>query len=828
MNSFLPDYLNKLQAFEPKGFNVSELRQILAHDAFNWVNFRLLESLVNDSDEGIFQIVIPNQQIKSEWLRPIFTSIALLKWQENAINTTPQYHLNFKPNCRYYLPRRGIEYIALGGNAFRLANDTNATRRELTMTQCAELVALSDYREEHDRRTVRKALKDYFDFFQQLMPNASTCPTHFTSRILVVSERGITEDAQHIPYQYNGDAPSLPIQPLIQVVNSWDDAADYLENDASFDTLFIVGTPKYRDKGHAILQSQIRFSQLKKIVLIGSEKLDTEADMRTWHWTFEELAVLKHRKLVPFERLAFAQKELNCLQKDVEMLEKGVYTEGVTLASFSQKLLNFPLRQVVATETVEILKDRAGQLLMSDFTTQAQFADWPDEKIARTESALKQLLTKAFDIVCTKQPKYEEILNRVRQNERMRVRIITSRQEASVLNQFFEAKGFYPKRAKAVTIGEFDRSFSDKSEEVLAKTTFIIPHIYFKTGEPLAYYHLFQKARRAASVLLLHYDLPIESERLDRFAQLFELDVRRRLLAKDRVDWLEIEFPQEILEVSSPIFQAETTAEQAFDDFFSRYFKNGIDDFVGQNENEVTDWDSRPMGENFTPSVSNLNRVRWHIEFDNGNSVDLPDYFQIVKKDKSKVSVERLQCGDEVIYFNITPEDSRPALAEIPEAKEILSRIKAASRRWHSCFESLQIYGNAKKQGSATDLKIKYGITVSPNQIESWLAKKGKELFPRSIEDLSKILDGYRRIKTDMTDVEMNEILSLQNQAASLREVVTKLNRELIEYSYRKNTEGLPMLAKIPAVHLESLLLTQQFRRVKKIEKTDNQSLLTH
>ena len=312
------------------------------------------------------------------------------------------------------------------------------------------------------------------------------------------------------------------------------------------------------------------------------------------------------------------------------------------------------------------------------------------------------------------------------------------------------------------------------------------------------------------------------------FEKFNKYDILRRLNSVHRFDWLGIEYVSET-EKNTPLsIEAQKEEKEAFAmlekvskkqskdrlDIANYFARLGfMDDFSKQDEAEFTGIEAYK-----TISLNRLeDKEKWKITFQEGGEMTAGSRTILVKMPQKSVRITDLKANDRIVYFDIDFKNCRPALREIPEAQAILKRIDQAKIAWHRCLQNIQEVGKLKGKGKSSDLKTDIGLSVSTDQIDKWLIGNS-EMFPRSIEDLRKILTKYQRIKPTFSQAEIDEIMRCQNQAASLREVVTKLNIELTR-KISGDTEGYTFLKNTSKPNLDILLKTKSARTIKTIEK---------
>ena len=164
--------------------------------------------------------------------------------------------------------------------------------------------------------------------------------TNFHSKTLIISENQVKEELKNIPYRYNNGHLNLPIEPMIEIANNWSQAEHILINDPKIEEVIIIGKNKYQEHINSLINFKNGNYSLKKIILIGSEKANSNALFATWHWTLEEINELKSIRQFDYQKKAIKDTVLKTCFTEIKEIEDNLITK--------YKLIESQVRQVIS------------------------------------------------------------------------------------------------------------------------------------------------------------------------------------------------------------------------------------------------------------------------------------------------------------------------------------------------------------------------------------------------------------------------------------------------------------------------------------------------
>ncbi|MEY4905098.1 MAG: hypothetical protein RLZZ292_2913 [Bacteroidota bacterium] len=842
----LNNYISALKEQKTQSFEDEKIRKFESND-FQMAIFCFLQKIFALNNTNNYQIIIPDRNYQDDITSTVVLCTALTKY----FSATPQefneitiqagdYVYNYDNNRVYKFIRKQenkwICTIENQNNADRQAN-TEVYCDEKNIRQCVILKNIQGYIWNRETRTKFKA---YLDFFKEYTPQETTFKalTKFNSKSLIISEKSVIDRLENIPYRYNFGLLNLPIEPMIEIVKNWEEAEKILKNDDKIEEIIIIGKKKYQDQISNIINFKNGSNSLKKIILIGSEKANTNADFVTWHWTLEEVNLLSNvENNFLFLRKSIKEEALTNALQALQNIENELVVKGLIISEVQSTLRNLfaPFQRIVtklneeqANKRLEIVKN---DLVAYDKNFQI-ICDNANFGNALKNDFKEKILNVFVSIIGhfkSNNSKLDFAFN-MWKNEEKSVRIVTDNRYCEQINVFIKQNKDKIRRTKAISVKDFeDIILGKKTIDNPKGVHFVFSYIYLKYENPSWYYYLLQKAKSFGTVTLLQYE-GIEEQRNDAFEQFYKKENLKRLTSVDRLKFVNFEFkiPKEEIILEEKEQEVKNTIEEEIrqnKDFFARFLvfdediknKRSAAEIFGTDEEEPTNTIVRVPHDT----------TQYEITFNDGTKYPYNGSYPFALVNggtPQRVDAKNLKNNDNIIHFNINFDACFAILRQIKdsEIQSIVKEIITASKEWRTWLRSAF---DAKKRQLQSEEKAKNELykkidpSVSQTTFNNWLTNNEEYFFPKANDDLKKILDYYPRIKPEeersALQVRANKIFELKQKNTGLREVVTKLDEELIIYFCDNNLKNsLEILSKLTDNQIDTLIKTKSTIKV--------------
>lgn len=855
-------YTNKL--VEVLSSNVSQLSNFIDKSPLYQANLGLWTKILSDTQSTNIQITIPSETSIAELYESILWATILSKYAQNlSCNSTVK---EFKIDDRLYYPKKDknkdkiYRFRGVDGDKIRLVDKDSFIYRSISDLNKMFILNSQNTLTCHTTTNFRK----YYDDFQSSFPNVDVLTRFSKKTVIVVSKELInTTQRKTLPIRYNLDKDTTClVEPLIEVVNDFSTIENLLwsENHGIEEVIFL-GKNKYKEVFLDAIRHQ-DYGRIKKVILLGEQPISTDYQFRSWHWTTKELFFLKksnekYLTLHPINSskvLEFVSKYNAFTEKLISVGANSEYTRGVMYQYLSYFLI-LPLINSENSPLILFLeKLNSGS---SDFEIILDNAHI-DATPYITE--LRALLTELHELLTTLNPKLETIKS-LANNKSIKATyiVVKSKRSAEELGKIIEG-------IKGVTVltHQVLRAYLKSPKENgifnqegnLRRNHFIFTHLHLdhdpKKRNPLAFYKLYEETLQYGLATVLYYD-GIEENRVNKISFFAQQQALRHLSHPDRsyfvgdllykepitlkdIDIPTVEATQEVLTVIEAGFNATEESSQEdytikLNDYFAKYF--GEYRKVGKNKFakiEADEDDAEELESTYYSKRTLKNDTKFEITFDDKSSITLYATQKVACKATNGdniigVKVEELKKSDKLVDFEITFDNSSAILETIPEVREDIIRIQKASKLWREWLNySLENYKQIHKltyDEACKKLTEKLAVSVSEATVRLWLKNKDKYYFPRTIDDLDKILDlRIRTIESQKEEMKQKarQIRESRNMSASFKEVITQLKIELGNYLIAKEKGSILSHINVQS-DIKKLLNNQQFKSIIKIEK---------
>ncbi len=284
--------------------DIDKLKKIFNNsktEKFDLFNFFLIKKAILSKNTDNFQILIPDKYFKDDFLSPVLLATSLLKYKQN-IEYYQKQDYNHKEINRgdvFYLSKKKRLCKCIQTNEDNYGFDlVNKSKKEINAEtlitikkeQLTRLHKLRNIQNFNYNGQSRKHLEKYLSFYQEIISEYEALVT-FNKKTIIIAEYSITQsltENKNLPFRYNLERnDNVPIKPLIEIFNSYEQAREYLKENENTDEVIVIGYQKYQNNIGDLQNDQNR-GRFKKLILIGSKKIDTD-NFKFWQWTNNEI-----------------------------------------------------------------------------------------------------------------------------------------------------------------------------------------------------------------------------------------------------------------------------------------------------------------------------------------------------------------------------------------------------------------------------------------------------------------------------------------------------------------------------------------------------------
>ena len=864
---------NEIQKLD---INLSETKRLFSQNTkgFDLFNFYLITKTILSKEENNFQILIPDKYFKDDFLSPVLLATSILKYKQNIeyyqkqdynhkeINIGDVFYLSHKKRFCKCIQKNGDNY----GFDFVNTNKKEENAKTLITIKKEQLSRLHKLRniENFDYNgQSKKHLEKYLEFYQKVIGKYETLVT-FKKKTVIIAEYSITQsltENKDLPFRYNLERnDNVPVKPMIEIFNSYEQAREYLKENENTDELIVVGYKKYQNC-IGDLQNDQNKGRFKKLILIGSKKIDDE-NFKFWQWTNKEIINLTKKQItgkfitksIPSNNLTTFQNELNNYQK--ELIEIGIKNDEAK--SIINYFINLFSRQLI------IDKDNILQYINSifedpenDLYVAINEAGKPKEKEYFTKKLatvinnfLENFISQKLNFLCKQkqtdknyyvvsEKRQFESLNDYCINNKLNITPITSRNVEKIISNC-DTNIQTGKDANFIFFNPLNNEIKFRfSKKQIKRNVFIIPYVFFKYENPLWYYHLYNKITEFGDVYFLNYE-NIEDDRTKMFETLYKKQDTYRLKHKDRFWFTNIEFPEtEILDKETEEIlssfdtvnseqneeknEKRINRQKKIKQYFTDNFKIKSDFNRKSSEKDITDIDENNTQNNADP----ISKEKYKIILPNNETLEVGEHEKFavkIRKDYNLFFVKNLTAKNEIIKdWNLNLREILKILSSYTNFIAEIKTINEAANLWQTWLNGL--FENYKRNRSETDaLKKLYGrlkLSVSIQTMENWLNNKEANFFPRSNNDLQAIIDLKLFLTPENNETNIAKKEEYKQHAENIKKGSTSLlyeiKRELTIYICKK--EKGKVLSVLNQNHLNQLLRKKQTATIQNIQK---------
>ncbi len=323
------------------------------YSKFDFVNFHLIyQYILNDNlDKKDFFISIPEEEYRPNFFHSIFHSIVLIKLFQNFFNFK-KTNYELKVNDLIYSNSRKRVFEVLGNTPLGLRLKFKFPRGNEGLGDFTIQGHKFTKINPNVNRNAGNYIQNYEDFLIKNFGKDFPFISDFKNRTLVISDRSFFNLADFLPARYitksgviQGKFPFFNY--MIECCNNFETAQNYLlSQNEIFNEIIVIADSKYRDTFDFILQEKYR-GKYKNIILIGTEKPNTENQFLEWWWSNDEVKIANSELPNSTKKICLENINLYSLLIDLTSEMQRIKDESKVNLSFILKYTNFFLRMIL-------------------------------------------------------------------------------------------------------------------------------------------------------------------------------------------------------------------------------------------------------------------------------------------------------------------------------------------------------------------------------------------------------------------------------------------------------------------------------------------------
>lgn len=338
-------------------FNIKQ-EHFKNYKAFDFVNFHLINNYILEDNKNDFFISIPEDDYRPNFFSSIFHSLVLIKLYQNFFNYDNKSPILEKGDLIYRKNRvfkitSSIDSLITINYKFPKSNEIGISPFPLSSNKVTKLNPNFV-----ENKNTAKNIGFYKEFLKANFSDNFPLITDFKNKSLVIADKNFFRESEYLPIRYtnkNGKISNdLPFfSYLIECCNDFNSAKNYLlDQNQTFDEIIVIRDTKYRDCFDSILQEAKWRGKVKNIILIGTEKPNSQNDFLQWLWSNDEVKIANNELPNSPQNIKLSnEKLLNILLNLKSEIESIKNENGVNLA-FILKYTNFYFRSILVNSKI--------------------------------------------------------------------------------------------------------------------------------------------------------------------------------------------------------------------------------------------------------------------------------------------------------------------------------------------------------------------------------------------------------------------------------------------------------------------------------------------
>jgi hypothetical protein len=783
---------------------------LFAHfQIFDFVNFFLIrEYILNDNvDKKDLFIGIPEKEYRENFFASILNSLTIIKLFQNYFNyekLTPTLDVG---DLIYYNSRvrrlisKNSETFTFKYHFPRTNEKDTTLPKDIKFLQKNAFTKLNPNLVEN-KNTVKK-IDEYKNFLNLYFDDMFPLLTDFHNKTLVIAEKSFFTDNGFLPIKYTAKSGkisnNLPFfNFMIECCNDYRTAKKYLtSNSESFDEIVVIGEAKYREAFLDILQELKWQGRIKNIVLIGTEKPNTQNEFTEWLWSKDEI------KLANGEMPQYTQKKViensNLLNKLVELKTEidALKNEKNVDISFVLKYTNFYFRNIITNTalskgTYKEYCDRLQSYFKSEKFEEELNDQFYNRDVFNPET-IKESTNKVFQkfqeiskIIETQNLKWNYIKHKSNELANKKLFLIMDKKNYSAIanqiksNKISNLKLISDKRIDNQI--DYLQSWINDDTKNIANRQYIIPYLnnvdLFDTLNQL----------KGNCEVLCYKD--IDEISFDNLVQYFYTQEKSKLIHKDRNSFVTSVFSEDI-----------------------QYLQRQLDDLF------KFDLDNESFRNNSYESIDlPKDTIKYEIVFEDGTKDKFDSskgVFLIDGSEQIESTIGEVHKGATIRFYQNNNRSEFRKILQIFDTENLLSSFDEYSDNWKQTLKTLLADYRDYEELHSKIFNNNYSINI--NTFRLYFDDDSNTRFPRK-----KTLDTIRNFciekgkNQEFIVTEFDKFLIYSKKDHSIRQQAGKiLGNDLIEYEVSGKTEKSDSLKKLPEDILQNLLQTVKTKTIK-------------
>ena len=777
---------------------------------FDFVNFFLIYKYVLDDNPNKkdFFIGVPEKDIRPNFFISILNSLMLIKFYQNYLNyKKSESHLNIN-DLVYTNTMSGFRILKVTN----LLNEPHFTYKfprknengiDITFSNSNKIFTKINPYLVENKNTV-KDIDNYSNFLKECFGKNIPLLTDFQKKTLVIAKKDFFRECSFLPVKYTAKSGKtsnkLPFfNFMIDCCNDFRIVQQFLiKNDEIFDEILVIGDSKYRDYFSDILQKLKWQGRIKNIILIGTNKPDSQNEFIEWLWSKNEIRIANNetpqhpqKQIIENERLL---EKLIELKSEIDLLK----TEKNVDVSFILKYTNFYFRLIIENSslskgtyqeycdrltsyfksekfeeelnnqfynrdiyTPEIIKESTENILKK-FQEISALLEQQNDKWNFIKKKAKEFGNRKLYLIVEKKS-YPVLYNQIRNNKISNINLISDKRidnQIDCLQQWINCE--------------------DKNIE---KRDYIIPYL-----NNMEMFDTLSQLKGNCEVLCYK---DIDEIAFDNLIYNFHIQEKHRLTHTDRKKFVSSIFSEDIQYL-----------QRQLDNLFKFDLHN---DSFRNNPYESIDLPKE--------------KILYEIEFTDGNIDKLESskgVFLIDSSEQISTTIGEAYEGATIrFYQNNNPKEFQKILKTFDE-ENLLDTFDSYSISWKQSLKNLLVKFDNKENLYFNIFEEKHKIHY--NTFTSYFDDNSAPRFPRrkTLEAIKNCCIRYN-LKDELLVNEFDKFIIYSKKDHSIRQQAGKIiGNDLIEYEASGKTEKSESLQKLPDIILQKLLETVQTKTIKR------------